>query len=59
MTCPECRHPHTSVVDARRAEAATLRRRRCAHCGEEFQTEERVIQRRTPPANPEPKITLL
>ena len=42
MNCPECTHPHSTVLDVRRHEGGLRRRRHCAKCGHNFVTEERV-----------------
>lgn len=46
MRCPNCRNDTTAVVDSRRADDfTTRRRRRCDKCGHRFTTFERADAR--------------
>ena len=44
MTCPDCGHGFSYVIDSRPAKEAIRRRRRCMECGSRWTTHEMVIK---------------
>lgn len=42
MNCPNCRSPHSRVVDTRPTDDSVLRKRVCSNCGFKFFTKEEL-----------------